>query len=69
MLGGLPLFCLVLVPVGFGVATTGAGAVDVVTGAAAGVVVTGGAEDVVEAGAEWVVVAAGLGLCAGAFLC
>jgi hypothetical protein len=69
VLGGLPLFCLVLVPVlGFGAATTGAGAVDVVTGADECVVVTGGAE-VVVAGAEWVVVLAGLGLCAAAFLC
>ena len=72
MLGGLPLLCLVLVPV-FGAATTGAGAVDVAGGAADWVVVTAGADEVVVAGAEWVVVAAvvaaGLGLCAAAFLC
>jgi hypothetical protein len=66
--GALLLFVLVLGPVGFGAATTGAGAVLVVTGAGDEcVVVTNGAD--VVAVAEWVVVAADLGLCAGAFLC
>jgi hypothetical protein len=66
VVGGLPLFCLVLVPVGLGAATTGAGAEVVVTGGAECVVVTGGA-DVVVAGAKWAV-AAFFGLCAAAFL-
>jgi hypothetical protein len=70
VLGGLPLFCLVLVPVGFGAATTGAG-VEVVVGDECVVGVTAGA-DVVVAGAEWVVVTAvvvaGFGLCVAAFL-
>jgi hypothetical protein len=52
---------LVLVPVGFGGATTGAGAALVVTGGAAECVVVAGGAEVVVADAEWVrVVAAGL---------
>jgi hypothetical protein len=66
--GALLLFVLVLGPVGFGAATTGAGAVLVVTGAGDECVVVADGADVV-AVAEWVVVAADLGLCAGAFLC
>jgi hypothetical protein len=65
--GALLLVVLVLGPVGFGAATTGAGAVLVVTGDGDECVVVAGGADVVVAVAEWVAVAAGL--CAAAFLC
>jgi hypothetical protein len=66
--GALLLLDLVVVPVGLGAATTGAGA-DVVVGADECVVVTAGA-DVVVTGAECVVVGAGVDdLCVGALLC
>jgi hypothetical protein len=66
--GALLLLDLVVVPVGLGAATTGAGG-DVVVGADECVVVTAGA-DVVVTGAECVVVGAGVAdLCVGALLC
>lgn len=52
LVGGLPLAGRVLVPVGLGAVTTGAGAAVVTGGGAEWVVVTGG-------GAEWVVGATG----------